>query len=118
MGWAPDDWDAMSKEIGVSIDLLKEVGLAFINKRGNAQDSFRARVLFPIFTDAGDAVAFGGRKETGITPMAHLTCQGHRRSEIKEILDKTHRNACHVGFDWHTCIHQCQTTTTNRCHRA
>ena len=25
IGWAPDDWDAMSREIGVSIDLLKEV---------------------------------------------------------------------------------------------
>lgn len=48
----------MSKDIGVSIDLLQEVGLAFINRRGRPQDSFRARVLFPIFTDAGDAVAF------------------------------------------------------------
>jgi DNA primase len=70
IGWAPDDWDAMSKDIGVPIDLLQEVGLAFINKRGRPQDSFRARVLFPIFTDAGDAVAFGGRILPGSTDPA------------------------------------------------
>ena len=70
IGWAPDDWDAMSREIGVSIDLLKEVGLAFVNKRGKPQDSFRARVLFPIFTDGGEAVAFGGRILPGSTDPA------------------------------------------------
>ena len=70
IGWAPDDWDAMSKDIGVPIDMLQEVGLAFINKRGRPQDSFRARVLFPIFTDAGDAVAFGGRILPGSTDPA------------------------------------------------
>ncbi|MFA5775336.1 MAG: DNA primase [Ilumatobacteraceae bacterium] len=61
LGWAPDDWDAMSSDIGVKVDLLKEVGLAFINKRGKPQDSFRARILFPIYSDGGDPIAFGGR---------------------------------------------------------
>lgn len=70
LGWAPDDWDAMSRDIGVKSDLLKEVGLAFINKRGKPQDSFRARVLFPIYSDSGDPVAFGGRILPGSTDPA------------------------------------------------
>ena len=61
LGWAPDDWDALSRDIGVSIDLLRETGLGFVNKRGKPQDSFRARVMFPIFRDSGEPVAFGGR---------------------------------------------------------
>ncbi len=61
LGWAPDDWDALSRDLGVSVDLLRETGLGFINKRGKAQDSFRARVMFPIFRDSGEPVAFGGR---------------------------------------------------------
>ncbi|MFM8484396.1 MAG: methylenetetrahydrofolate reductase [Actinomycetota bacterium] len=32
------------------------------------------------------------RRETTITPMAHLTCQGHRRSEIASILDDYSRD--------------------------
>jgi DNA primase len=70
IGWAPDDWDAMSKAIDVPIDLLQEVGLGFTNKRGRPQDSFRARVMFPIFTDAGEPVAFGGRVLPGSTDPA------------------------------------------------
>ena len=70
MGWAPDDWDSMSRDLGVSIEMLKEVGLAFINKRGKAQDSFRARILFPIFSDIGEPVAFGGRILPGSTDPA------------------------------------------------
>ena len=61
LGWAPDEWDALSRDLGVSIDLLRETGLGFVNKRGKAQDSFRARVMFPIFRDSGEPVAFGGR---------------------------------------------------------
>ncbi|HRE03577.1 MAG TPA: DNA primase, partial [Ilumatobacteraceae bacterium] len=61
IGWAPDDWDALSRESGVAADSLRDVGLGFLNKRNRMQDSFRARVLFPIFTDTGEPVAFGGR---------------------------------------------------------
>jgi len=61
IGWAPDDWDVMSRELGVAGDLLRDTGLAFTNKANRLQDSFRGRVLFPIFTDNGDPVAFGGR---------------------------------------------------------
>ncbi len=60
LGWAPDDWDALSRGLG-SPDVLQAVGLAFRNKRNKMQDSFRARVMFPIFSESGEALAFGGR---------------------------------------------------------
>jgi DNA primase len=61
LGWAPDDWDALSQGLGASPDVLQAVGLAFRNKRNRMQDSFRARVMFPIFSESGEALAFGGR---------------------------------------------------------
>src|ERR1700712_509106 len=61
LGWAPDAWDELSRGIGVGAELLRETGLAFTNKANRLQDAFRARVMFPIFTETGDAVAFGGR---------------------------------------------------------
>ncbi len=61
LGWAPDDWDALARDLGVATADLEAVGLAFRNRRNRMQDSFRARVMFPIFSDAGEAVAFGGR---------------------------------------------------------
>lgn len=61
IGWAPDDWDALSTGVGLAPDLLRDTGLAFLNKRNRLQDTFRARVMFPIRNENGDAVAFGGR---------------------------------------------------------
>jgi DNA primase len=49
IGWAPDDWDALSKALKVSPDMMREAGLGFTNSRGRQQDTFRARVMFPIF---------------------------------------------------------------------
>jgi DNA primase len=61
LGWAPDEWDALAKGAGIDEAALRDNGLAFRNKRGNLQDAFRGRVLFPIFTENGEPVAFGGR---------------------------------------------------------
>ena len=61
LGYAPDDWDALCKALGSSADVLRDTGLGFTNKAGRMQDSFRGRVMFPILTENGDPVAFGGR---------------------------------------------------------
>ena len=61
-GWAPDDWDALVRERRHwPADVLRDAGLAFSNRRDRMQDAFRARVMFPIFNEVGDPVAFGGR---------------------------------------------------------
>jgi DNA primase len=61
LGWAPDEWDALSKALKLSEKVLTDSGLGFINRRGRAQDSFRGRVLFPICDPSGKPVALGGR---------------------------------------------------------
>jgi DNA primase len=61
LGWAPDDWDALCRDLKLPAEVLRDTGLAFTNKAGRLQDSFRGRVMFPIFTENGDPVAFGGR---------------------------------------------------------
>ena len=61
IGWAPDDWDALARDLDAPFEMLRDTGLAFRNSRGKVQDAFRARVMFPIFKDSGEAVAFGGR---------------------------------------------------------
>ena len=68
LGWAPDDWDALSRHLDVPDDVLRDSGLGFLNKRNRQQDAFRGRVMFPIFDAGGRAVAFGGRILTGEGP--------------------------------------------------
>jgi DNA primase len=70
IGWAPDDWDVLSVRSGISADALRETGLGFLNRRQRMQDTFRARVMFPIWNEAGLAVGFGGRVMPGSTDPA------------------------------------------------
>jgi len=64
LGWAPDDWDALSQELnkrGFTRDDINDAGLAFVNRRQRLQDHFRGRLMFPIFDARGEPVGFGGR---------------------------------------------------------
>ncbi|WP_419926420.1 DNA primase [Candidatus Poriferisocius sp.] len=67
LGWAPDEWDALASDLGVgadggmSVQVFSDAGLGFRNKGRRIQDSFRARLLFPIFDPSGKPVGFGGR---------------------------------------------------------
>jgi DNA primase len=61
LGWAPDDWDALAKALKLPEKVLSDSGLGFVNRRGRAQDFFRARILFPICDPSGRPIALGGR---------------------------------------------------------
>ena len=81
LGWAPDDWDALTRALGLTAQVAIDSGLGFVNRAGRLQDSFRARVLFPIFDPSGRAVALGGR----ILPerAGAAASDAHRRTEPK-----------------------------------
>lgn len=61
LGWAPRGWDSLCRELSVPGDQLRKAGLANLNRSGRLYDSFRARIMFPIFDPAGRPIAFGGR---------------------------------------------------------
>jgi DNA primase len=61
LGWAPDEWDALTSALKLNEKVLLGTGLGFVNKRDRRQDSLRARIIFPIFDPAGKAIAVGGR---------------------------------------------------------
>jgi DNA primase len=68
IGWSPDGYDALSvhlQKAKFSRQDIADAGLAFVNKANKLQDSFRGRVMFPIWDTRGDAVGFGGRKLEG-----------------------------------------------------
>lgn len=72
IGFAEPGWDGLvNKAIraGVSGETLVTAGLAYKKKSSDGYvDRFRGRVIFPIHSLAGKAVAFGGRYIDGITP--------------------------------------------------
>ncbi len=61
--WAghPTTGTPWPRRCGCPRRVLSDSGLGFVNRRGRAQDSFRARVLFPICDPSGRPVALGGR---------------------------------------------------------
>lgn len=72
LGWAPEGWDELIKALKLPRDVALDCGIALLNKRGNLQDFFRGRLLFPIFDPQGDPVSFGGRLLPGTTGPKYL----------------------------------------------
>src|SRR4030043_1209291 len=63
IGYATAERDGLIKHVkkmGYSDSVIKEAGLA-VSYEKDSRDIFRERIIFPIFNNQGDIVAFGGR---------------------------------------------------------
>ena len=65
LGFAPDEWRGLlesAQSAGIKEKYLQEAGLIKFGRNGEkAYDTFRNRVMFPIFNPSGKVIAFGGR---------------------------------------------------------
>ncbi len=70
LGYAPQSWNAMLNYLtkkGYKPDAIKKAGLISQGTKGY-YDTFRHRIIFPIYDLKGDVVAFGGRSIDGTDP--------------------------------------------------
>jgi DNA primase len=85
LGWAPAGWDTMAAALRLPDDVLRGTGLGFVNESGRRSDSFRERVLFPIFDHQGTAIGLGGRQLPGGRPPKYKNTTEtslYRKSEV------------------------------------
>ena len=64
VGYAPNSWDGMTKELRSQDFTIEELELAGLSKMGERGpiDKFRNRLMWPIRDISGDVVGFGARK--------------------------------------------------------
>ncbi|MBK7213780.1 MAG: DNA primase [Bacteroidales bacterium] len=63
LGYSQEEWDNFTKAAlknGYSLEMLEKTGLTIV-KDGKQYDRFRGRVMFPIHSQAGKVIGFGGR---------------------------------------------------------
>jgi DNA primase len=71
IGYSPDGFDVLSRHLEeqkFSRSDITDAGLAFVNKTNRLQDSFRGRLMFPIYDARGEAAGFGARSLDGAPP--------------------------------------------------
>jgi DNA primase len=64
LGYAPNSWDGLSgylRQKKAPLDKAVELGLLVRKDNNRTYDRFRGRVMFPIFSETGAILAFGGR---------------------------------------------------------
>jgi len=63
LGWSSDRWDALCQHLlgcGAKLEQLVAAGLAAERDGGGVYDRLRGRVIFPIVSEKGELVGFGG----------------------------------------------------------
>ena len=64
LGYALNRWDGLfnfMKSKSLDLDMCIELGLLIKNSKGEVYDRFRGRIIFPIFSESGNIIGFGGR---------------------------------------------------------
>ena len=67
-----NSWDSLLnffRDKNIHPKLLERAGLVLYNEKKNSYyDRFRGRIIFPIFTETGKVIAFGGRTLFDVEP--------------------------------------------------
>jgi DNA primase len=64
LGYAENSWDGLLNFLtrkGCNIEKAIELGLLIRSGKNRVYDRFRGRIIFPIFSETGNVLAFGGR---------------------------------------------------------
>jgi DNA primase len=64
LGYAPNSWEGLTghlRQKKAPLDKAVELGLLVRNEKNRTYDRFRGRIIFPIFSETGAILAFGGR---------------------------------------------------------
>ena len=62
IGYAPEGWQNLKNVFkDYENDILIKAGLVVKNDKGKFYDRFRHRIIFPIYSDKGTVIGFGGR---------------------------------------------------------
>ena len=62
IGYAPNDWQNLKNAFkNYEDEILIKSGLVVKNDKGKFYDRFRHRIIFPIYSDKGSVIGFGGR---------------------------------------------------------
>ena len=70
LGYAPDDWNALTDELraaGVDAEVAAKAGLLKRGERG-FYDFYRDRLMVPTYSTTGEVIAFGGRALGEVEP--------------------------------------------------
>ncbi len=98
LGWSPERGTNLAKVLGMPAAVLAAAGLAHEGNYG-PQDSFRGRVMFPIFDPSGTPIALGGRILPGSDQTSEGAGPGPKYRNSKETAIYSKRRTLY-GLNW------------------